>query len=263
MNIFYFLHSYIPPRVAFMIGDIAIYWYGIILALAIILSLFVALRLARYYQIKTDTIWDLTSWLIIGGLIGARLYEIFLELPYYSSQPIEIIKIWNGGLAIHGALIGGLIALLLFIQKYRLSFWNLLAVVLPAVALGQAIGRWGNWFNQELFGRPSLASWSIPIEPANRPFNFEAFTYFHPTFLYESLAMFLVFGLLYFLICKKASAHIIMCAYLISYGLIRFLLEFIKIDTTPIVLGLRWPQIVSLVMLLIGISLFWHNKKRS
>jgi phosphatidylglycerol:prolipoprotein diacylglycerol transferase len=171
-----------------------------------------------------------------------------------------VVKIWQGGLAIHGALLGGLLALLLYARFKRINSWNLIAVVLPGLALAQAIGRWGNWVNQELFGLPSTLPWSIPIDFAHRPRLYEAITYFHPTFLYESIAMLFVFGILYYLATKKTAPRFIIGTYLIAYGLVRFLLEFIKIDTTPIVLGLRWPQLVSLVMIAGAITMFTIKK---
>lgn len=260
MDIFYFLHSYIPSRIAFMIGDWPIYWYGVLMAVGIIAALFVALKLAPRYNIKTQDVWDLSGWLIICGVIGARLYDICLELTYYWSNPLAALKIWNGGLAIHGALLGGLIAVIIFIKKRHLSFWNMAAVLLPAVALGQAIGRWGNWFNQELFGRPSNWPWSIPIEVINRPTDFAIFSYFQPTFLYESLGLLVLFILLFNLARKQKNSRLIAAAYLIGYGTIRFLLEFIKIDATPMVINLRWPQIFSLIMIVAAVIILKTKK---
>ncbi len=256
-----FLHSFIPEPVAFQLGPITIYWYGIIMALAIICALLLALHIAKMRNIKSDEILDAAIWAIVGGLVGARVYEIFLEWAFYSTHPADILKLWNGGLAIHGALIGGLIALFIFVRKKEYTIWNLSAVMLPGVALGQAIGRLGNWFNQELFGKPTSLPWGIPIDTFHRPVGFETFEFFHPTFLYESILLLILTFLLYRLAIKKSvSAHIIMCAYLIGYGLIRFILEFIKIDSTPLFLGLRWPQVFSLLMILLGLGIIFKVK---
>lgn len=261
MDFFYFLHGFIPNPIILTIGPFSFYWYGLLIALGIIVALLIAQKLAALDGLAKETLFDLGSWLIVAGLIGARLYDVFLELPYYLNHPLDVFKIYQGGLAIHGALLGGLIALLIFTHFKKINLWRLLAVLAPGVALGQAIGRWGNWFNQELFGRPTNLPWSIPISPLNRPFEFEAFTYFHPTFLYESLALIILFFILFYFAQKKISAKLITASYLIGYGLTRGLLEFIKIDTTPIVFGLRWPQIFSLIMIVVGFYLLFSKNK--
>lgn len=260
-----FLHTFEPVAVAFIAGPITVYWYGIIMALAIAAATYTACRLAPRFGLTADHILDASFWLIVGGLIGARLYDVILEWHYYGSHLSDILRIWNGGLAIHGALIGGAIALALFVKRRQLDFWTLSAVLVPAVAIGQAIGRWGNWFNQELFGRPTGLPWAIPIRPFNRPVGFETFEFFHPTFLYESLGCLIIVLTLYFLVRRSVTAPVIAAVFCIDYGILRFILEFIKIDTTPSVLGLRWPQIASLLLILCGISilLFVRNKKRA
>ena len=199
-----FLHNFQPQALLLNFGALHIYWYGLFMVLGICAALTTTLILARYYKVAANTLIDLAFWLIIGGLIGARLYDVCLELPYYINQPLDIFKIWQGGLAIHGALIGGTIVLLIFIKKisqatnenYWLSFWKLTALLTPGVALGQAIGRWGNYFNQELFGRPTNMPWGIPIDIINRPLQFMTTNYFQPTFLYESAGDFFIFIIL-------------------------------------------------------------------
>lgn len=248
-----FLHDFSPHSLAFVIGPIAVHWYGITMALAMVCALGVAAVLARYYDVKKETIIDLAFWIICGGLIGARAYEIFLEWPYYSATPAEIIKLWHGGLAIHGAIIGGAAALYIFARLKKISAWKLAAIIAPALAIGQAIGRWGNWFNQELFGRPTLLPWGIPVNMENRLAGYESFVFFHPTFLYESLAMAAVAVILIILVRRRHAPGLVVGWYFIFYGLIRFLLEFIKIDPTPLALGMRWPQIMSLFLIAFGI----------
>lgn len=259
-----FLHSYIPEPIALQLGPITIYWYGIIMAVAIICALLLALHIAKMRNIKSDEILDAAIWAIVGGLIGARVYEIFLEWAFYSTHPADILKVWNGGLAIHGALIGAFIALLIFIRKKQYNIWNLAAVMLPGVALGQAIGRFGNWFNQELFGKPTTLPWGIPIDPFHRPIGFETLEFFHPTFLYEAILLIILALVLYYFARKKTfpCAYII-SIYLLGYGLIRFFLEFIKIDPTPIFLYLRWPQIVSLIMILLAVGIILKVRGKS
>jgi phosphatidylglycerol:prolipoprotein diacylglycerol transferase len=236
-----FLHTYIPQAIAFSAGPITIYWYGIIMAIAIALGILLSLHIAKKREISSELVIDAAIWTIVGGLIGARVYEFFLEWNFYSQAPFEILKIWNGGLAIHGALIGGAIALFIFLRRNSIyNIWNLAAVFLPGVALGQAIGRFGNYFNQELFGKPTNLPWGIPINPFHRPLGFETFEYFHPTFLYEAKLLIILALILYFFARKKdVPCAYIAAIYLIGYGVIRFSLEFIKIDPTPIILSLR------------------------
>ena len=232
--------------------------------------------MAKLYNIKSDLILDLAFWLIIGGLAGARVYEIFLELPYYLANPLAMLKIWQGGLAIHGALIGGLVSLWLFVKKHSLDFWQLAGIISASLPLGQAIGRWGNYFNQELFGLPTNLPYGIPISPINRPWLYANYEYFHPTFLYESLGNLLIFLFLFtlhYLFIKKNKINntfyfILFTLYLFLYSCLRFSLEFIRLDATPMIFGLRFPQLASLLVIILLILssalIFWrkinHNK---
>lgn len=250
-----FLHAFSPSPIAITVGPISVYWYGIVLALAMSGALLLAIRLAKAYKVSSETIIDLAIWLIIGGLIGARLYEIGLNFSYYINSPLEILQIWNGGLAIHGGLIGGCLALFIFAKKRSLDFWKLASLLTPAVAVGQAIGRWGNWFNQELFGLPTSKPWGIPIEFIHRPETHQSYLYFHPTFLYESIGSLVICLLLLFLLRNRVRSQIVVGGYLILYGILRFCLELIKIDPAPLIHGVRWPEIMSLILVIIGVSI--------
>ncbi len=261
---FNWLHNYQPSSLITELYGLSFYWYGLIIAVSILTGLSIALYLSKYFSLKKDDVYDLSLYLVIFSLIGARVYEIFLEWPYYKNNLFSIFKLWEGGLAIHGAIIAGLLTLYLFAKKRRISFWNLVIISVPGLAIGQALGRWGNWFNQELFGLPSNLSWSIPISLENRPLAYIEYNYFHPTFLYESLGNFLIFLLLLFLILKlkniidnKKLAQIVLASYLALYSVLRFSLEFIKIDKTPELFGLRWPQVFSLMLLFLAIYLYY------
>lgn len=256
-----------PHPILISLGFINIYWYGLTMVTAMAAGLFVSLRLAKKQGIDQEKILDLAVWLILAGLIGARIYEIFLEFPYYSQHPEAMVKIWQGGLAIHGAIIGGLLALFIFSKLKKINFWILGALVAPALALGQAIGRWGNWFNQELFGRPTSLPWGIPISPFNRPQGYINFEFFQPTFLYESLGCILIFIVLVYLFKRfkklnQNKSFIILGVYAIGYGLLRGGLEFIKIDPTPTFGVWRLPQIASLVLIILGIIALIKSLKR-
>ncbi len=257
---FSLLHNFLPNPILLNLGIISIHWYGVFIVLGIISALILILQLAKRFEIDTEKVWNLSFYLVLFGIVGARVYEIFLELPYYISHPSQIIKIWEGGLAIHGAIIAGAITLCLFTLKNKLNFWKLAAIIVPGVALGQAIGRWGNWFNQELFGRPTNLPWGIPINLINRPLDYIEYNFFQPTFLYESLGLILITLFLITVLRKnnltKKIAMRVVAYYLALYSLLRFSLEFIKVDSTPIFLYLRWPQVISLAIILITIIIY-------
>ncbi len=254
---FNFLHSYAPKPVLLYIGHLTIYWYGLFIVLGILLAVLVVLKLAEKYHVSKETVIDSVFYMVIAGIIGARVYHVLLELPYYFKNPLSVFKIWEGGLAIHGAIVAGLITVWLFAKKRGMDPFLLLAIFAPGLALGQAIGRWGNYFNQELYGAPTALPWGIPIEPINRVLSHYSAKYFHPTFLYESLGCFAIFLLLLYLhswMIKKGvqKFQLPLLAYLVSYSLLRFFLEFIRIDPTPEFLGLRFPQIISLVLIILA-----------
>lgn len=271
------LHTFSPDPVLLALGPVTIYWYGFILVLAMIVGILIAVKLAKLYKIKSEVILDLSFWLLLGGLVGARLYHVGLEWGYYSLNLWDIFKVWQGGLAIHGGIIGGIIVALVFAKRRGLNFWLLSAIVVPALAFGQAIGRWGNYFNQELFGLPTGLPWGIPINPANLPPAYtvsELSRYFHPTFLYESLFC-LFLGSFLLLTHYKArqektlnvNFQAITLSYLIFYSVGRFVLEEIKIDVTPMVGFLRWPQFISLVIMLFcllwEVFVLWRVKRHA
>ncbi len=262
---FSFLHSYLPDPIFLSVGPLSLRWYGLIMAISIAIAIVLTTILAKKKGIPKEDIIDAAFWAIIGGIIGARLYEIFLEWPYYIANPERMIRLWEGGLAIHGGIIGGGLALLIFFWNRRKKLWRMESLFLPGLALGQALGRWGNYFNQELFGRPTSLPWGIPIALENRPEAFTAFTYFHPTFLYESLGNLIIAIVLWKYVSKRHFQPVWAIAiYVLSYSVLRFSLEFIKIDRTPIWLGLRWPQIMSLIMAASGLlllSLYHANQK--
>jgi len=269
---FNFLHTFHPDPVLISFGLIQIYWYGFFIVLGILAAIAAAVKLGKYYKISKDEILDLSFWLVIFGIIGARVFHVLIEWQYYFSYPLDIIKVWQGGLAIHGGIIAGLITVYWFAKKRKTGFWMLAAIIVPGLALAQAIGRWGNYFNQELFGRPTDLPWGIPIDIINRPFRFMAKEYFHPAFLYESLGSMLIFAIMLGVnawIIKKGKFSnfyflFSVACYLILYSLLRFFTEFIRIDEAYYFFGLRHAQITSLIILTVLISFFLYNlaKKR-
>jgi len=262
------LHTFNPNPILITLGPIKIYWYGLFIVLGVLLAIITALKLASYYKIPKNKIIDLSFWLIIFGILGARLYHVLLELPYYLHNPLDIIKIWQGGLAIHGAIIAGLITVWFFSKKESINFWLVSSLIVPGLALAMAIGRWGNYFNQELFGLPTDLPWGIPINLLNRPLEYISTEFFHPTFLYESLGSLLIFIILIlfhaWIIKNKKPVYnnfLLLTSYFLLYSFLRFSLEFIRIDTTPEFLSLRWPQIASLIIILLSIILILFRKK--
>lgn len=262
-----FLHTFTPEAILISFGPLTIYWYGLFVVSGILSAFFVILKLADYYDMDKEKIIDVGFWIIVAGIIGARLYHVGLELPYYSDNPLNILKIWNGGLAIHGGIIAGGLTALYLVRKNNINFWKLASISTTGLAIGQAIGRWGNYFNQELYGFPTDKPWGIPIELANRVDSFETSQFFHPAFLYESLGNLLIFLILISLhiwIIKKNKINQnsfinLTLLYLILYSILRFSMEFIRIDFTAYLFGIRFPQIMSVIIILASIIFFFYN----
>jgi phosphatidylglycerol:prolipoprotein diacylglycerol transferase len=262
MNFFAFQFQS-PGPILFEIGFISLRWYGFLIASAVLIGVVIAQKLGKYRNIDPELIGDLVIWLVIGAIPAARIYYVLFEWQNYAQHPQDIIAIWQGGIAIHGAIIGGIIAALIFAKINRQSFWELTDVIAPSLILGQAIGRWGNFFNSEAFGIPTNLPWKLYISPNNRPIEYINFDYFHPTFLYESLWNFGVFILLITLFfwsirhTNKLKNGTIFLVYLIAYSFGRVWIEGFRTDSLMIGF-LRIAQIVSLSAIAFGIfGLIW------
>ena len=237
------------------LGPLTIYFYGIIAAFSIILALILSLSRAGRFKLKQDTIYDLFLFIFPFSLIGARIYHVVDKHQYYCQFPIKILFLWEGGLAIYGALLGGILAVWIFSKIKKIKFLNLLDLLAPSVALTQSIGRWGNYFNQEAYGPPINPPLGTFILPENRLPGFEAYQYFHPTFFYESILMFLTFIILLKLTPKlKESPGKIVSIYFILYGIIRFFLEYLRLDT-QVLFVLKPAQFFSLAFIIFGLIL--------
>jgi len=260
-----FLHNYRPQPILLRLGFWNIYWYGLLITIAIFLGLILIIKIAPKYKSHFQNI---IFNVIIFGFIGARIYYIFNELPHYSAHPLEIFKIWEGGLGIYGGVIGGALALFLYARQQKLSFLFLTDLLAPVLILGQALGRWGNYFNQEIFGKPTNLPWGIPIDIVNRPLEFLNYQYFHPCFFYEFIFNFFIFIFLFLLLkfqIKKAipSSGIVFGWYLILYASVRFSLEFLRVDHEPMLFGLRLGQMFAILAIMIGISILLKVKNKS
>ena len=209
-------------------------------------------------------------WIVLAALPCARLYYVLFEWQQYAQRPGDIIAIWKGGIAIHGAIIGGTIAALIFARLNRVAFWQLADLIVPSLALGQAIGRWGNFFNSEAFGSPTDLPWKLFIPLRNRPPQYINYDYFHPTFLYESIWNIGVFVLLIYLFfwglkhANRLKVGTLALTYLIAYSSGRIWIEGLRTDS--LMLGpLRIAQLISLGAIVLGVlGLVWlYRVKRS
>lgn len=259
-----------PGPILFEFGPITVRWYGFLIASAVLLGVTLSQYLAKRRGVDPDLIGDLVIWLVIGAIPAARLYYVLFEWRNYAQRPAEIFAIWHGGIAIHGAILGGSLAMLIFSRLNRVSFWQLADLVAPSLILGQAIGRWGNFFNSEAFGRPTDLPWKLFIPLAQRPPGYTQFEYFHPTFLYESLWNLGVFTLLMVLFFRglRANSNLkvgtLILVYLTAYSLGRFWIEGLRMDS--LMLGpLRMAQMISLTAIALGaLGLFWlYGLRRS
>lgn len=244
-----------PGSVAFEIGPFTVHWYGIIIAVASIIGLLISARVAKQQGENPDRIFDLATYLMVIGVISARLYYVIFNWQYYSQHVADIFKIWQGGLSIHGALIGGFITLIVYSRINKLSLLKYADFLSYGLIMSQAIGRWGNFFNSEAFGAPTDSPIKLYIPPESRPAGYQEYEFFHPTFLYESIWNFLIFLLLYFVLRKKLKCYYgsILFSYLILYSLGRFIIEGIRIDSIYSVLGMPLAQFISLMLAIIGI----------
>lgn len=254
-----------PGPVAVEIGPLAIRWYGVLIASAMALGLWLAYREARRRGEDPEELLKAAEFALVGGLVGARLYYVLFNLDYYLATPFKIIAVWEGGLAIHGGLIGGLLVGGGYAWTRRLPLARYLDIVAPSVVLGQAIGRWGNFFNEEAFGRPTDLPWRLYISPPHRPLPFQNAEYFHPTFLYESLWDLGVFAILVLLLRRRLerAPGALFLAYLGLYSLGRIWVEGLRLDS--LMLGpIRVAQLASGLAILaaaIGVPLLLSRQR--
>ena len=193
---------------------------------------------------------DFLFWVLPAALIGARLWYVLFKLDYYLANPDKIIAVWEGGLAIHGAVFFSIIVALFWTRAKKIDFFVFADICAPALIMGQAIGRWANYVNQEAYGRPTDLPWAMFIDGAYR----------HPTFLYESLWNLIIFAGLYYYIRTKPTPGRVFALYFIGYSIGRFFIEGLRTDS--LMLGpLRIAQVVSLALIALGIALFYLVRK--
>ncbi|MDK2901922.1 Prolipoprotein diacylglyceryl transferase [Koleobacter methoxysyntrophicus] len=238
--------------VAFQLFGISVHWYGIILSFAVIVGLVLAIFEAKRVNFNPEDVVDLVIWALPISILGARFYYVFFNWGFYQRTPGEILAIWHGGLAIHGAVISALITTWVFVKYRQLNFWKTVDIFAPGLILGQAIGRWGNFINQEAYGYETDLPWAMYIDGAYR----------HPTFLYESLWNFSVFLFLLWLRKKpKLVSGDIFLAYSGLYSLGRFFIEGLRTDS--LMLGnIRVAQLVSAVAIFLSVILIYSNHRK-
>jgi phosphatidylglycerol:prolipoprotein diacylglycerol transferase len=256
--------------VAFELGPIDIYWHALLIVTGILVAALISMQAARRWGQDPTWVWEALPWIVGLGLVGARVYHALAIPPslgvgrwFYLRQPGRILSTWDGGLDAYGALLGGTVGILIAARRARRNPWRWLDIAAPGAALGQAIARWGNWINQELYGLPTNAPWGISIQLKHRLPGYEAYERFQPLFAYESIWNLLVCLILLALIWRhrdRLVPGLVAGIYFVSYATIRFALEFIRLDR-PTLAGLPVAQIVSLSLILIWAGLLWWKLK--
>ena len=275
------------------IGPIYIRWYGFLISFALFFGLFLSKKLAKSRGVNPEYINKLLPSLVLSSIVGARIYYVIFEYRLFSGNNFftsiyflnlkiklpSFLAIWEGGIAIHGALIGGFISLLIFCKSNKLHFKTILDLIIPSLILGQSVGRWGNFFNNEAFGLPTNYPWKLFIPIQNRPMEFANYEFFHPTFLYESLWNLIIFFILIYIFKRQTKINsvkpgLISCIYLITYSFGRFWIEGLRTD--PLCLGgyppfceggLRIAQFISIFLFSSGLIWLYNlnfklNKSR-
>ncbi|MFC0187454.1 prolipoprotein diacylglyceryl transferase [Fictibacillus aquaticus] len=245
------MESTIEPinRVALELGPLTIYWYGVIIGCGALLGLWLAVRESERRGLPKDTFVDVVMIAVPVAIICARIYYVAFKWDFYSANPEKIIAIWEGGIAIHGALIGSFLTGYIFSRVKKFSFWKLVDIAAPSILLGQAIGRWGNFMNQEAHGgevtRAFLESLHLPEFIINQMYINGV--YYHPTFLYESLWNLL--GVIVLIALRKVNLRRgeLFLTYLIWYSIGRFFVEGLRTDSLMLTESLRIAQVMSLV----------------
>lgn len=251
--------------VAFNLLGLEVRWYSIILLVAIILGINLLIKEGKKYNYSKDFLFNLAFWVIIFGFIGARVYYVIFNYKMYINDPVSILKIWEGGLAIHGGLIAGLITLVIYCKKYNVRILKMTDMAMIPLLLGQAIGRWGNFFNSEAHGGATtlfaLQNKHIPEFIINGMYINGV--YYEPTFFYESLWCLL--GIIVLMIIRKykyLKIGQLTGTYLMWYSFGRFFIEAMRTDSLMIA-GFKMAQLVSIVLFILGLILVMHQGRKS
>jgi len=255
------------------IGPLTLNYYGMILMFGVICAAVLSYFEAKRRQQNTDIFMDSLTWIVLGGVVGARIWHILtppasmveqgITTLYYLTHPLAAIAIWRGGLGIPGAVAGGALAFYLYARKRKVSFGLWADIFAPGLALGQAIGRWGNFVNQEVYGSPTNLPWAITIDPQHRLPEFMEYSTYHPLFLYESLFNLANMGFLLWISRKfesKFKRGDVFLTYLVTYPIFRFFMEFLRLDNS-FVGGINANQTMMIVVaILAGGFIIWRHR---
>ena len=248
------------------LGPITIYWYGVIIATGALLGIYLGMKEAERVGWNKEIIIDFVFYAIIFAILSARIYYVVFEWERYADGPFwKVFAIWEGGIAIHGAILGGVLTAIVFAKVRNIDFWKLVDIAAPSLILGQAIGRWGNFMNQEAHGGPVSEQAYENFLQYLPDFIMNQMTIdgimYHPTFLYESVWNVVVFVFLILLRKYNPMRGEIFLSYLILYSVGRFFIEGMRTDSLYIIEGLRTAQVVSVTLILIGIILIIYRRK--
>ncbi|MFV1971118.1 MAG: prolipoprotein diacylglyceryl transferase [Acidimicrobiia bacterium] len=254
-----------PTQNVLEIGPLTIFYYGILIAIGAIIAIIVSRKRYERFGGSGEFFEAVAIWAVIIGFLGARAGYVVTHTARFVERPYAVLFIWEGGLALYGGLFFGALTVIYLVHKRNgdlFAFGDAVAVGLP---LAQALGRWGNFFNQELFGTPSDLPWAIIIDPANRPPQFAEFETFHPTFLYESVwnALILVPVILWLEKKGKLAKGASIGVYIAMYAFIRFWLELLRTDTTFRLFGISRNGWVSVGAFILGVAWIWWTQKRA
>ncbi len=255
-----------PSRGVLHLGPLPLRAYALCIILGVVAAVLIGERRLRARGVPPGVATDVAMWAVPAGIVGARLYHVITTPdPYFGAggRPLQALAVWKGGLGIWGAIAGGALGALVVLRRRGVPFTLAADALAPGLAVGQAVGRWGNWFNQELFGRPSTWPWALRIDPSHRPVGYEAFATFQPTFLYESIWDLGVAGLClwadrrYRLGCGRVFA-----LYVAAYTAGRAWIEALRIDQAHRLFGLRLNDYVSVVVFLVAAGFLVRRRGR-
>lgn len=255
------LHFEIDP-VAYRIGGMEIYWYGIIISAAILVGFVVAMREVVRYGYSDDDVGEVLVCATVVGIICARLYYVMFNIDNFRDDLIRVFNLRTGGLAIYGGVIGALVAVYFYCRRRGYKFLNLIDVFIPYLALGQSIGRWGNFTNQEAFGRVTTLPWGMTgdiIKSVNDGMYADGLV--HPTFLYESIVTFVLYFVLRRLRDRKKFDGYVLCVYVLAYSVARFFIEGLRIDSLML-MNFRVSKVLSSVLAIVSISVLAMNWRK-